>query len=218
MCWASSERCQAAERPYRIGDSSHRVRRRHPVRLVLTLDMQTVLITGGSGGIGFACAELFTAEGWSAVLVDNGKNEIDWDPGRYFVADVRDRDRAEEIVAGLERVDALVTCAGMSKDASITRMGDDMWRDVIDVDLTGTFNYLAACAQVFRLRRSGKAVLIGSTLAVRARRGVTNYAAAKAGVAGLARAAARDLGRYDVNVNCVAAGARRDKAHAGFVR
>lgn len=166
--------------------------------------MSTVLITGGASGIGLACAKRFVAGGWTAALVDRAF-EHPWD-GPTFEADVVDRARAEEIVSGLSSVDALVTCAGITRDRKFTEMDDDAWREVIDVDLTGTFNYLAACGTRFRSQGRGKAVLIASTLAIRARRGVANYVAAKAGVVGLARAAARDLGRHNVNVNAVAPG------------
>lgn len=168
--------------------------------------MSTVLITGGGGAIGLAVGRRFASGGWTCALVDRAFNDEAASVGRCLEADVRDRGRAERIVAELGRVDALVTCAGISRDAPIDRMGEAEWRDVLDVDLTGTFNYLASCAPVFKRQKSGKAVLVASTQALRARRGLANYAAAKAGVAGLARAAARDLGRYGVNVNAVAPG------------
>lgn len=168
--------------------------------------MSTVLITGGAGGIGLAAARRFADAGWSCALVDRTFGDDAAGLGKCFEADVRDRARADRIVSSIGRVDALVTCAGISRDATIDRMDDAAWKDVIDVDLTGTFNYLAACAPGFKSRRSGKAVLVASTQAIRARRGLSNYAAAKAGVVGLARAAARDLGRHGVNVNAVAPG------------
>jgi 3-oxoacyl-[acyl-carrier protein] reductase len=168
--------------------------------------VKTVLITGGAGGIGLACAKRFAAAGWTCALVDRAFGGDAWDEGLCFEADVRDRARAEAIVGELKRVDALVTSAGISRDAAIEAMDAAAWKDVIDVDLTGTFNYVAACAGRFKAQGSGKAVLVASTLAIRARRGLANYVAAKSGVAGLVRAAARDLGRYNVNVNGVAPG------------
>ncbi len=160
-----------------------------------------LLVTGGASGIGLAVVRRFSDAGWTCAVVDRRAG----DTGRFFEADVRDRARAEAIAAELGRIDALVTCAGLSKDAPIDRMDAAVWQDVIDIDLTGTFNYLAACVPSFK-KHGGKAVLVASTLAIRARRGLANYVAAKAGVAGLARAAARDLGKYNVNVNCVAPG------------
>lgn len=168
--------------------------------------MSTVLVTGGAGGIGLAAARRFAASGWNCTLVDRAFGPEARGAGTCLEADVRDRARAEAVVAQVGRVDALVCCAGLSRDATIDRMEDAAWREVIDVDLTGTFNYLAACAPGFKRQGAGKVVLVASTLAIRARRGVANYVAAKAGVVGLARAAARDLGRHGVNVNAVAPG------------
>lgn len=168
--------------------------------------MNSVLVTGGAGGIGLATARRFAAAGWSCTLVDRTFGPDARGAGACIEADVRDRARAEAVVKGLGDLDALVCCAGLSRDAAIDRMDDALWREVIDVDLTGTFNYVAACAPGFKRRKAGKVVLVASTLAIRARRGLSNYVAAKAGVVGLARAAARDLGRHGVNVNAVAPG------------
>jgi len=168
--------------------------------------MSRVLVTGGGGAIGLAAARRFAAAGWSCALVDRIFGDEAPSVGTCIEADVRDRHRAERIVSDLGRIDALVSCAGVSRDATIDRMDDFLWREVIDVDLTGTFNYVAACAPGFKRQNAGKIVLVSSTLGLRARRGVANYSAAKAGVIGLAKAAARDLGRYGVNVNAVAPG------------
>jgi len=168
--------------------------------------VSTVLVTGGGGGIGLATARRFAQSGWSCVLVDRAFGDDAAPVGKCVEADVRDRTRADRIVSETGPIDALVTCAGISRDATIDKMEDAEWRDVIEVDLTGTFNYLAACAAGFKRRHLGKVVLVASTQAIRARRGLSNYAAAKAGVIGLAKAAARDLGRYGVNVNAVAPG------------
>jgi 3-oxoacyl-[acyl-carrier protein] reductase len=168
--------------------------------------VSTVLITGGGGGLGLACARRFAQAGWSCLLVDRAFGDDAAAVGTCVEADVRDRARADQVVSRGGPIAALVTCAGISRDATIDRMDDAAWRDVIEVDLTGTFNYLAACAAGFKRQRSGKVVLVASTQALRARRGLSNYAAAKAGVIGLAKAAARDLGRHGVNVNAVAPG------------
>lgn len=154
---------------------------------------KVALVTGGSSGIGLAAARRLSG--------DYDVSVVDLRPApdfRFFEADVRDTARAREIVGTLPRLDALVTCAGTGRDAP--------WEDVLEVDLTGTFNYIAATAPVFERQRSGKVVTVASTLALRARRNLAAHAAAKAGVVGLTRAAARDLGRHNVNVNAVAPG------------
>ena len=168
--------------------------------------MSVVLITGANSGIGLAAAKRFKAAGWRVALVDRTFSEAARALGSCHEADVRDRARADAIIRQLGDLRALVACAGLSRDATIDRMDATTWQEVIDVDLTGTFNYVAACAPGFKRQGGGKIVLVSSTAAIRARRGLSNYIAAKAGVAGLARAAARDLGRANVNVNCVAPG------------
>ncbi|MBI2899778.1 MAG: SDR family oxidoreductase [Planctomycetes bacterium] len=153
---------------------------------------KVAIVTGGSSGIGLATARKLSPD-YQVVVVDLR-------PAEGFdtlVADVRDRARAIEIVKSLPRLDALVTCAGTSQD---------LWEDVLGVDLTGTYNYVCAASPVFESQKSGKIVTIASTVAIRARRRLASHAAAKAGVIGLTRAAARDLGRYGVNVNAVAPG------------
>ncbi len=160
------------------------------------------LVTGGSSGIGLAVVRRFLAAGYEVSVADLRPAE----GARYFQADVRDSARADEIVASLSRLDILVTCAGISKDAPLDKQTPEQWKDVLDVDLTGTWAYLHAAAPVMKRQGSGKIVTVASTVALRARRGLSNYVAAKAGVIGLTRAAARDLGRYGVNVNAVAPG------------
>jgi len=174
-----------------------------------------VLITGCGRGIGRASAERFAGSGWVVCGVDRDlppetEALLGVSGGIGFQADVSATARAKEIVEAIAvrqgQVDALVTCAGISEDSSLTRPDEESWDRVLDVDLKGTFNYISAVAPVFRRQRSGKIVTVASTTALRARRGLASYAAAKSGVIGLTRAAARDLGRYGVNVNSVAPG------------
>jgi len=96
--------------------------------------------------------------------------------------------------------------AGINRDGVIWKMSEDKWDEVIDVNLKGCFNYCRAAAQVFRERKSGKIVIIASVNGLRGKFGQTNYCASKGGEIALAKALARELGRYDVNVNVVAPG------------
>lgn len=174
-----------------------------------------VLITGISAGIGLACARRFAAAEYAVCGVDRREpgvvsEVIESSGGIFFERDVRDHSAARaavaETVERLGRLDALVTCAGISRDANVARLREEEWDEVIDVDLKGTYNYIAAAAPQFQRQLSGKIVTIASTVALRARRCIPNYVAAKAGVIGLTRAVARDLGKYNVNVNAVAPG------------
>lgn len=162
---------------------------------------KTALITGGASGIGLATARRLANEYDITV--------VDLHPAPDFrteIADVRDEGRAEMIVRALPRLDALVTCAGVSGGGPSGEMTLERWSRTVDVDLKGTFVYVQAASEILRRQRSGRIVTMAATVALRARRGLADSSAAKAGVIGLTKAAARDLGRYGVNVNAVAPG------------
>lgn len=162
---------------------------------------KTALITGGASGIGLATARRLANE-FEVTVVD-----LRPAPGfRTEIADVRDGERAEKIVAALPRLDALVTCAGVCDIDPVEELTLERWDRVVGVDLKGTFVYVRAASTHFRRQQSGKVVTVASTVALRGRRGLADASAAKAGVIGLTRAAARDLGRCNVNVNAVAPG------------
>lgn len=122
-------------------------------------------------------------------------------------ADVRDFARADDILTAAGDVYVLVNNAGIARDAMSWRMTESEWDDVIAVDLKGVFNYARAAAAVFRRTRAGgRIVSVSSINGLRGRAGLLNYAAAKAGIVGLTKTLARELGRYGVTVNAVAPG------------
>ncbi len=124
--------------------------------------------------------------------------------------DVRDREALEEFMgrarAELGGLHYLVNNAGIHHDGALWRLSEHAWQEVIDTNLTGTFNCIQAVAPYFREQRYGKVVSVASHQAYTPGFGVANYAASKAAIVGLTKSAAVELGPYNVNVNAVAPG------------
>jgi 3-oxoacyl-[acyl-carrier protein] reductase len=124
--------------------------------------------------------------------------------------DVRQPEAVKAFVSAareaLGRVDILVNNAGIGRDRALWRMTDEEWRDVVDTNLTGAFNMIREVAPLFRSQQDGKIVNISSIHGLRSEFGLANYSASKAGLLGLTRSAAVELGPANVNVNAVAPG------------
>jgi 3-oxoacyl-[acyl-carrier protein] reductase len=182
----------------------------------LGLEGRAALVTGGASGIGAAVAVVLAREGCDVTIVDREAGgplaaiEAHGRRARVVAADVRDHGRAAEVVrearASFGRLDLLVCSAGVTADAPSWRMTETQWDDVIAVNLKGTWNYNRAVAESFREQRGGRIVNIASINGLRGKFGQGNYAASKAGVIGMSKTLARELGKYDVNVNVVAPG------------
>jgi 3-oxoacyl-[acyl-carrier protein] reductase len=174
---------------------------------------KTALVTGGARGIGAATARRFASEGATVVVADFDEaqaQETASEIGGVAVrCDVTSRDDVEAAVAtAVERggsLDLLVTCAGIIRDNLLHQMTDHDWDAVIDTHLKGTVHAARAAQARMVEQRSGKMVLVSSTSAL-GNRGQTNYSAAKAGLQGMTKTLAIELGRFNVNVNCVAPG------------
>jgi len=174
---------------------------------------KTALITGGAAGIGAATATRLAAEGATVVVADYNEvaaQETAGSIGGIAVrCDVTSREDVEAAVAtAVEHggsLDILVTCAGIIRDNMLFKMTDEDWDAVIDTHLKGTFYSVRAAQKHMVEQQSGKMVLISSTSAL-GNRGQTNYSAAKAGLQGMTKTLAIELGRFNVNVNCVAPG------------
>ncbi|MFN2599283.1 MAG: SDR family NAD(P)-dependent oxidoreductase [Pyrinomonadaceae bacterium] len=185
---------------------------------------RVAIVTGGASGIGRACALEFARGGAAVAVVDVADGATADEAERLigeagargvftFRADVSDFAQAERVVAAarsrLGGCDILVNAAGINDDAPVWRMTEAQWDRVMGVNVKGAFNYVRAVAPVMRGARAGKIVCVSSVEAFRGRFGVANYAASKAALVGLTRAAAADLGREGINVNCVAPGFTR---------
>jgi 3-oxoacyl-[acyl-carrier protein] reductase len=174
---------------------------------------RVVLVTGGGRGIGAATAQLFAREGARVAVSD-----MDLSPaeevarplqGLAIACDVTDRSQVEAMVGRtvteLGRLDVLVCCAGIIRDNLLFKMSDEDWDSVIDTHLKGTFFSARAAQKPMVAQKHGKMVFLSSTSAL-GNRGQTNYSTAKAGLQGMARTLAIELGPFNINVNTVAPG------------
>lgn len=178
--------------------------------------MSVALVTGGSRGIGKAIVEEFHAAGYKVAFTyssnEAAANDVVAKLGANvlaFQADVRDFARAKEVitetVAKLGAITALVNNAGIKKDLPLMKMDPDTWRDVVDTNLHGVFNY-SRNAVSGMLRTGGAIINVTSVSGVIGMAGQTNYSASKAGVIGFTKALAKEIARFQVRVNAVAPG------------
>jgi 3-oxoacyl-[acyl-carrier protein] reductase len=174
---------------------------------------KTALVTGGAKGIGAATAKRLAEEGATVVVADfdeaTAQETAKAIGGHAVRCDVTKREEVEGAVETAVKeggsLDILVACAGIIRDNLLFKMTDDDWDAVIDTHLKGSF-FAARAAQKHMVgQKSGKMVLISSTSAL-GNRGQTNYATAKAGLQGMTKTLAIELGPFNVNVNCVAPG------------
>ena len=179
----------------------------------MRFDGRVALITGGGRGIGAAAAQLFAREGAKVVVSDMDlapAQEVAGPIGALAVAcDVTSREQVDAMVerttSELGRLDILVCCAGVIRDNLLFKMTDEDWDLVIDTHLKGTFLSARAAQKPMVEQKFGKMVFLSSTSAL-GNRGQANYSTAKAGLQGMARTLAIELGPFNVNVNTVAPG------------
>lgn len=186
----------------------------------MELEGKVALVTGGSMGIGTAISLELAQNGAHVALTyrrhgDEAKSIVEKikEMGRKakeYQVDVSDFGSVQKLVKQVMeefgRLDILVNNAGMNWDGVVWKMTEEQWDAVINVDLKGTFNFTRAVAPHFKEQKAGKIINITSINGLRGKFGQTNYSAAKAGAHGLTKAVAKELGKYNVNVNAVAPG------------
>ena len=181
------------------------------------LDDRTAVVTGGAQGLGLAMAEAFVREGASVVLADLNFEAATAAVERLGPAvtsaipcDVTDATQVEAAVALARKrfgsLDVMVNNAGITKDATLRTMTEEQFDQVIDVHLKGCWLGTRAAAAVMREQGRGSIVNISSLSGKVGLPGQTNYSAAKAGIVGLSKAAAKELGHLGVRVNVIQPG------------
>jgi 3-oxoacyl-[acyl-carrier protein] reductase len=182
------------------------------------LDGRTAVITGGAQGIGFAIAERFVAEGARVVLGDLDLSATEsaveklggGSVARAVHCDVTDAGDVEELVHaavdGFGGLDVMVNNAGITRDATMRKMTEEQFDQVIAVHLKGTWNGTRKAADIMRETKSGAIVNISSLSGKVGLIGQTNYSAAKAGIVGLTKAAAKEVAHLGVRINAIQPG------------
>lgn len=179
---------------------------------------QVALVTGASRGIGAAIAQELAARGLKVVgtaTTDGGAQQISTALAAYAGCrgarlDVNDAAGAEALVDAVVKehggLQVLVNNAGITRDMLAMRLKDDDWDAVLDTNLKAVFRMSRAVMRTMMKQRYGRIINITSVVGASGNPGQANYAAAKAGVAGMTRALARELGSRNITVNCVAPG------------
>jgi 3-oxoacyl-[acyl-carrier protein] reductase len=185
----------------------------------MRLENKVAIITGAGSGIGRETALLFAKEGAKVAItgrtaekLEEVCNEINENGGKaiFKIGDVSKREDMDDVVNmamnEFGKIDILINNAGVNKDALVTKMTKEQWNGVIEVDLSGAFNCIQAVVDVMIKQGSGVILIASSISGIYGNIGQVNYASAKAGLIGLTKTLAKELGRKGVRVNAVAPG------------
>ncbi len=184
------------------------------------LDNKVALITGASRGIGKAIALQYAAEGCKIAFTDLEANEASGQTlqelqaqgveARFYASNAADFEAAHEVVkqvhADFGQIDILVNNAGSIRDGLLMRMSEEQWDSVLTVNLKSAFNYIHACTPIMMRQRGGSIISLSSVVGVSGNAGQANYSASKAGVIGLTKSTAKELGSRGVRANAIAPG------------
>ena len=186
----------------------------------MNLENMSAIVTGGSLGIGSSIA-LRLAKYGANVAINFRKHREEADAvveeiramgrkGLAVQADISQFDDAANMINQVREefggLDILVNNAGINWDGVIWKMTEEQWDTVLDINLKGYFNYIRHAAPIFREQKHGKIVNVTSINGIRGKFGQANYTSSKAGIIGLTKTIARELGKYSVNVNAIAPG------------
>lgn len=184
-----------------------------------TLENRVALVTGGARGIGKAICERLASEGAAVVMVDIISDVAEQSAAEFrsrgyeamaVGANVASLQEAEDTVKAVMdkygRLDILVNCAGITKDNLLLRMSENDWDAVIAVNLKGSYNFIKAASRPMMKARYGKIVNISSVVGRAGNAGQINYSASKAGVIGMTKSVAKELGSRNIFANAVAPG------------
>ena len=181
---------------------------------------KTALVTGATRGIGRAIALKFAAEGASIAFTYRSQHEAAESlvaelealgvKAKAYASDAASYEDAHKVVedvkSGFGRIDILVNNAGITKDGLMMRMDEAQWDAVIDTNLKSAFNFIHACTPVMARQRGGSIINMSSVVGISGNAGQCNYSASKAGLIGLTKSIAKEMGSRGIRANCIAPG------------
>lgn len=184
------------------------------------LSGKTALVTGATRGIGRAIALKFASEGANVAFTYRSQHEAAQSlvgqiqemgvQAKAYPSDAADFAQAHAVVEDIKnifgRIDILVNNAGITKDGLMLRMDEAQWDSVIDTNLKSAFNFIHACTPIMARQRSGSIINMSSVVGVSGNAGQCNYSASKAGLIGLSKSIAKEMGPRGVRSNCIAPG------------
>ena len=181
------------------------------------LEGKVALITGASRGIGKAIALRFAAEGADIAFTDIKISEDTVKElealgvkVRAYASNAADfaqtHETVDQVMADFGRIDILVNNAGITRDGLMLRMDEAQWDTVINVNLKSAYNYIHACTPIMARQRGGSIINMSSVVGVSGNAGQCNYSASKAGLIGLAKSIAKEMGPRGIRANCIAPG------------
>ena len=184
------------------------------------LEGKVALITGAARGIGKAIALRYAAEGadiaFTDLVIDENGKATEAEIAAYgvrvkgYASNAASFDEAHEVVKQVVeefgRIDILINNAGITKDGLMMRMSEQQWDAVLTVNLKSAFNYIHAVVPVMARQRSGSIINMSSVVGVSGNAGQCNYSASKAGMIGLAKSIAKEMGPRGIRANCIAPG------------